>query len=453
MTIMTLESLAQQVASGQIDTVLVAFVDMQGRLMGKRFHAAHFLDSAGSGTHCCNYLIATDLDMATPEGYDAVNWQKGFGDYALKPDLATLRPVPWLNATALVICDLFDPATDAPIALSPRQILRTQIERARAMGFEPMMATELEFFLFARSYDEIRASGWRDLETLVRYNQDYSIQFGAREEHIMQPVRNALYAMGVPVENTKGEAEAGQHELNIRYADGMLACDQHVISKQAVKEIAFQKGHGATFMAKWQADKVGSAAHLHQSLFEGGRNVFHDPKGDHGMSGLMRSYVAGLLKYAPDCLLLMAPYINSYKRFVPGTFAPTRIAWSVDNRTAGFRLVGENTRAVRVETRIPGSDMNPYLTAASQLAAGLAGIEEGLDLAPPSTGDIYGDDRAPDVPSTIEAALAAFQGSEMLRTALGPEVIAHYSRAAEVEIEDYARAVTDYELRRGFEKA
>jgi glutamine synthetase len=450
---MSFETLAQRAQTGEIDTVLVCIIDMQGRLMGKRFHVAHFLEHAQEGTHCCNYLLATDLEMNTPDGYATTSWQSGYGDYVVKPDLATLRPVPWLEATAMVLCDLLDPRTEAPVPQSPRQILKAQIARAGALGFAPMMATELEFFLFARSYDAIRESGWRDLETLVRYNQDYSIQFTGREEYIMRPVRNALHAMGVPVESSKGEAETGQEELNIRYGGALTAADQHVLAKQAVKEIAEQRGHGATFMAKWRSDRVGSAAHLHQSLFAEGRNVFHDPDGAHGMSALMGHYVAGLLKYAPDCTLLMAPYINSYKRFVPGTFAPTKLAWSVDNRTSAFRLVGEGSKGVRIECRIPGADMNPYLACAAQLAAGLAGIEEELPLPPAATGDIYGAEDVPEVPSTLREATAIFRKSKMLRKALGGPVVDHYTRAAEVEQEDYDRVITDYELRRGFEKA
>ncbi|MCR8546722.1 glutamine synthetase family protein [Salipiger sp. P9] len=452
MAVLTLDALTAQANSGETDTVLVCAVDMQGRLMGKRYHVAHFLEHAQDEAHCCNYLLATDLEMGTPEGYATTSWQLGYGDYLMKPDLGTLRPVPWLDGTVLVLCDLLDPKTHAPVPQSPRQILKTQIERAGALGFTPMMATELEFFLFARDYNSIRASGFRDLETLIKVNQDYSIQMTGREEYIMRPVRNTLYAMGIPVENTKGEAETGQEELNIRYAGALGAADHHTLAKQAVKEIAEQKGHAATFMAKWRADRLGSAAHLHQSLFADGENAFHDPEGAHGMSKTMGHYVAGLLKYAPETMLLLAPYINSYKRFIPGTFAPTKIAWSVDNRTAGFRLVGEGGKGVRIECRIPGADMNPYLACAAQLAAGLAGIEEELPLPAPARGDLYAMEEIPEVPATLRAATETFRASKMLRKTLGDAVVDHYTRAAEVEQEDFDRAVTDYELRRGFER-
>jgi glutamine synthetase len=450
---MSFDTLTSLVVSGEIDTVLVCAVDMQGRLVGKRFHAANFLESGHEETHCCNYLLATDLEMATPDGYAATSWAAGYGDYTLKPDLTTLCPVPWLEGTALVLGDFLDHHSHAPVPHSPRQILKAQVARAAAMGLVPMMATELEFFLFERSYDEIRASGFRALDPLVKYNQDYSIQFSTRDEHVLRPVRNALVAMGIPVENTKGEAEIGQEELNIRYGDAVTACDRHTLAKHAVKEIAAQKGHAATFLPKWNARRVGSAAHIHQSLFRDGENVFHEAGAPHGMSQTMRHYVAGLLKYAPDCMLLMAPYINSYKRFVPGTFAPTKAAWSIDNRTAGFRLVGEDTKGVRIECRIPGSDMNPYLACAGQLAAGLAGIEEGLELSDPVRGDVYGMTDVADVPHTLARATEAFRTSAMLRAAFGDAVVDHYTRAAEVEQEDFDRAVTDYEIARGFERA
>ncbi|MCA0997724.1 glutamine synthetase family protein [Alloyangia pacifica] len=450
---MTLDQLKDAAKSGEIDTVLACIIDMQGRLQGKRFHISNFLEQAINETHCCNYLLATDLVMSTPEGFASTSWASGYGDYVMKPDLATLRPVPWLEGTAMILCDVMDHHTHAPAFESPRQILQAQIARAEAMGLTPMMATELEFFLYARSFDEIRHSGWRDLETLSPYNQDYSIQLTSREEYVLRPIRNHLYAMGVPVECTKGEAETGQEELNIRYADALACADHHALAKHAVKEIAHQHGHAATFMSKWQADKVGSAAHIHQSLFAGDDNAFYDKDGAHGMSQTMKHYVAGLLKYAPDVTLFMAPYINSYKRFAPGTFAPTKTAWSIDNRTAGFRLVGEDSKGVRIECRIPGSDMNPYLACAAQLAAGLAGIEEKLDLPDPAQGDVYGMDDVPDVPSTLRAAILAFDGSKMMRAAFGDKVVDHYAHAAKIEQQDFDRAVTDYELARGFERA
>ncbi|MEJ6393002.1 glutamine synthetase family protein [Gymnodinialimonas sp. 2305UL16-5] len=441
------------IASGALDTVLVCMVDMQGRLMGKRFHAEAFLDIAEDETHCCNYLLATDLAMATPDGYKASSWEQGYGDYVMRPDLSTMRPVPWLEGTAMVLCDVLDHHTHAPVPHAPREVLKRQIARAEAMGLSPIMATELEFFLFHGTHDQIADNGFRDMRPISHYNEDYHIFQTSKEEPVMRPIRNHLRAMGVPVEGTKGEAEAGQEELNIRYADALACADHHTLAKHAVKEIAHQQGFAATFLPKLSADSVGSAAHIHQSLFKDGANAFHDPARPLGKSALMDSYMAGLLKYAGDTTYFLAPYINSYKRFAKGTFAPTRIVWSVDNRTAAFRLVGEATRGVRVECRIPGSDMNPYLGLAAMLAAGLAGIYENLSLDAPFAGDAYADGDTAHIPGTLSEARSALIDSAMLRKAMGSAVIDHYARAAEWEIEEFDRAVTDYEIARGFEKA
>ncbi|MEM9105035.1 MAG: glutamine synthetase family protein [Pseudomonadota bacterium] len=450
---MTFDDLKTAVSDGTIDTVLACIIDMQGRLMGKRFVARHFVDSAWEETHCCDYLLATDLEMATPSGYVASSWERGYGDYVMKPDLSTLRPVPWLEGTALVLCDVLDHHTHEPVPHAPRSILKHQVERLQAKGLSPVMATELEFFLFEKSYDEVRKSGYRDLAPISGYNEDYNIFQTSKEESIMRPLRNHLVAMGVPVENSKGEAEAGQEELNIRYADALACADHHTLAKHAVKEIAWMQGHAATFLPKWDHTKVGSSSHIHQSLWHDGGNAFQDAGGKHGMSDLMRNYVAGLIKYTPDMMVFLAPYVNSYKRFAKGTFAPTKSAWSVDNRTAGYRLCGDGTAAVRIECRIGGSDFNPYLALAAQLAAGLAGVEEALDLAEPVTGDVYEMKDAPDIPATLREATEHLRGSTMLRTALGKDVVEHYVRCAEWEQEEFDRVVTDWEIARGFERA
>lgn len=446
------ETLKSQVADGTIDTVLVCLVDMQGRLMGKRFLAQHFVDGAWEETHCCNYLLATDLEMATPDGYASTSWQAGYGDYVMKPDLTTLRPVPWLEGTALVLCDVLNHHTHQDVSHSPRAILKRQIARLDTLGFSAMMATELEFFLFEKSFDDIRKSGFRDLTPISPYNEDYHIFQTTKEEHVMRPIRNHLYAAGIPIENTKGEAEAGQEELNIKYAAAMDCADHHTIAKHAIKEIAWQQGHAASFLPKLHADKTGSSSHVHQSLWKNGKPAFYDPKGEYGMSELMKQYMAGLIKYAPDMTYFLAPYVNSYKRFQKGTFAPTGSTWSVDNRTAGFRLCGEGSKAVRLECRIGGSDLNPYLAMAVQIAAGLKGIEDALELAPPMKGDAYATD-AGGIPTNLRDARDALNGSSMLRAALGEDVVDHYSRCAEVELEDFDRVVTDYEIARGFERA
>jgi len=452
-TPLTFDALKQQVADGSIDTVLAVMVDMQGRLMGKRLVAQFFIDSGWEETHCCNYLLATDLEMATPEGFASTSWQSGYGDYVMKPDLSTLRPVPWLEGTAMVLCDVLDHATHKDVPHSPRAVLKRQLARLEAMGLDALMATELEFFLFAKSFDEIRRDGFRNLEPISAYNEDYHILQTTKEEGIMRPIRNHLYAAGIPVEGTKGEAEAGQEELNIKYGAPMDCADHHSIAKHAIKEIAWAQGHAVTFLPKWNENRVGSASHVHQSLWKDGSSLFYDPDKPHGMSDLMRSYIAGLIKYAPDITVFLAPYVNSYKRFQKGTFAPTGTAWSVDNRTAGFRLCGADSKAVRVECRIGGSDMNPYLAMAAQLAAGLAGLKENLDLGAPLSGDAYAARDVDHIPANLRDAAAALKASKMLREALGDDVVDHYTRAATWEQEEFDRVVTDYEIKRGFERA
>ncbi len=446
------DDLKTAVADGTIDTVLVCFTDMQGRLMGKRFHAGNFVEHGHHETHCCNYLLATDLEMATPDGYAATSWAQGYGDYTMIPDLTTLRPVPWLAGTAMVLCDVIDHHTHAPVPHDPRAMLKAQVARAEAMGLTPMMATELEFFLFEKSLDDLRATGYRDLAPLGKYNEDYHIFATTKEEAIMRPLRNHLVAAGIPVEGTKGEAEAGQEELNIRYAAALDCADHHTIAKTAVKEIAWQHGRSASFLPKLAPNKVGSSSHVHMSLWRDGANAFFDGSAAHGMSALMRQAVAGLIAYAPDYTFFLAPYVNSYKRFAKGTFAPTRTAWSVDNRTAAFRLCGEATRGVRIECRIGGSDLNPYLAQAAMLAAACKGIEDGLALPDPVRGDVYDSD-AGEIPRTLRAATETLRNSAMLRAAFGDGVIDHYTRCAAWEQEEFDRAVTDWEIARGFEKA
>ncbi|MEM9974443.1 MAG: glutamine synthetase family protein [Pseudomonadota bacterium] len=450
---LTFEALIEHVAVGTIDTVLVCLVDMQGRLMGKRFHAQEFVDRAWEETHCCNYLLATDLEMGTPDGYAATSWRAGYGDYVMKPDLGTLRLTPWLEGTAMVLCDVLDHHTHAPVPHSPRAILKRQVERAEAMGLTPMMATEIEFFLFEKSYRDIAQSGYRELTPISAYNEDYHILQTTKEEGVMRALRNHLYAAGVPVENTKGEAETGQEELNIRYADALDCADHHTIAKHATKEIAWASGHAASFLAKWHHAKVGSASHVHLSLWKDGENAFYAEGADLAMSPLMQQAVAGMIAYAPDYTVLLAPYVNSYKRFQKGSFAPTKTVWSVDNRTAGFRLVGDGTKSVRIECRIGGSDMNPYLAQAALVAAGLKGIEEGLQLAAPTKGDVYEDERAREIPVTLRAATETFRNSQMLRAAMGDDVVDHYTRCAEIEQEEFDAVVTDWEVARGFERA
>jgi len=450
---LTFDALKSQVKDGTIDTVLVCFVDMQGRLTGKRFHAVNFVETSYNETHCCNYLLATDLEMATPDGYASTSWEKGYGDYVMKPDLSTLRPVPWLEGTAMVLCDILDHHTHEEVPHAPRTILKRQIAKLADLGFDAMMATELEFFLFEKSFDDIRKSGFRDLAPISGYNEDYHIFQTTKEEGVMRRVRNHLYAAGLPIENTKGEAESGQEELNIRYSSAMDCADHHTIAKHAIKEIAWQQGQAVTFLPKWDAARVGSSSHVHQSLWKDGKPAFYEKDAKLGMSQLMEHYMAGLIAYAPDYTFFLAPYVNSYKRFSKGTFAPTKTVWSIDNRTAGFRLCGDGTKGVRVECRIGGSDLNPYLAQAAMLAAGIQGIVEKMKLAPPTTGDVYEDAKARDIPQTLRAATETLRNSDFLRSAMGDDVIDHYTRCAEWEQEEFDRAVTDWEIARGFERA
>ena len=450
---LTLDALTAAVSRGEIDTVLVAGVDMQGRLMGKRFHAQFFINGGYKETHCCNYLLAVDMEMTTVQGYKSSNWQTGYGDYVMKPDMATLRLVPWLPGTALVLCDMLD-HHHQPVAHSPRQILKRQVERARAMGFEPMMATELEFYLFENSYESLRDSNFAGLKPISAYNEDYHIFQTTKEEDVMRAVRNGLYAAGIPIENSKGEADSGQEEVNYRYSDALDTADNHTITKHGIKEIAWTKGRSVTFMAKYDHRKAGSSSHCHQSLWtHDGKPAFFDAKDKHGMSGLMKRYIAGQLAYAREMTVFLAPYVNSYKRFTVGMFAPTKAVWSADNRTAGFRVCGEGTKAIRVECRIPGSDINPYLTCAALLAAGLAGIEEKLELEPEMKGDMYSAGGVREIPHNLREAADLLNSSTMFREAFGDDVIDHYHHAAQWEISETDRVVTDFEIQRLLERA
>lgn len=352
----------------------------------------------------------------------------------------------------MVLCDVLDHHGQAEIAHSPRAMLKAQIGRAEAMGYGAVAAAELEFFIFAKSFEEMAAEGYADLTPISAYNEDYHILQTTKEEGVMRRLRNELYASGIPVEGSKGEAEAGQEELNIRYGSAMQAAENHTIAKHAAKEIGWQQGHAVSFLPKWHASRVGSASHVHLSLMCAGKPAFFDKDDDLGMSDLARHYLGGLLKYASDITVLMAPYVNSYKRFQKGSFAPTRKVWSVDNRTAAFRICGAGTKAVRVECRVPGADMNPYLAIAGLLAAGLAGIEEKLEPGAPLGGDTYEGDAAY-IPTNLRDATETLRGSQMLRAAMGDDVVDHYVRMAEWEQEAFDASVTDWEIARGFERA
>lgn len=450
---LSFDELKDEVLAGRIDTVIVAMVDMQGRLMGKRFHASNFLEASHHETHCCNYLLTVDMDMTPVPGYASASWKAGYGDYVLRPDMATLHRVPWLEGTAMVLGDVLDHHSHEEVPVSPRAVLKKQVARAKAMGFDAMMATELEFFLFADSYAELRDQNWQAPKTWGSHNIDYSIFGTTKEEEVMRAVRNGLYGAGIPVECSKGEAEVGQEEINAKYSDALDAADNHTIIKNGVKEIAFGKGRSVTFMAKYDHRRAGSSAHIHQSLWTKGQPAFLDKSGTHGMSKVMEHYLAGLLTHAREITYFLAPYVNSYKRFVVGMFAPTKAVWSFDNRTAGFRICGEDSKGIRVECRIGGADLNPYLALAALLAAGLDGIEKKLPLEPVFGGDAYNAADVREVPKSLGEAVTLMTGSQMLRAAFGDAVVDHYTRAATWEIEEQNRVVTDWELIRGLERA
>jgi glutamine synthetase len=451
---LSLEELIAAVRAGGIDTVLVAMVDMQGRLVGKRFQAEFFVDSAHDETHACDYLLANDIDMEPVPGYAAASWDKGYGDFILKPDLATLRKLPWLDGTALVLADVLD-HRHVEVAHSPRALLKRQAERLAAKKMRAFCASELEFYLFDETYRSAAAKRYSNLETAGSYIEDYHILQTSKEEGVMRAIRRGLEGAAIPVENSKGEWGPGQEEINVRYADALEMADRHVILKNAIKEIAHAQGKAVTFMAKWRYDLAGSSAHVHLSLWDakGAKSLFHAPEADYGMSEVMRAFVAGQLKYARDITYFLAPYINSYKRFQVGTFAPTRAVWSRDNRTAGFRLCGERSKAIRIECRIGGADLNPYLAFAALLAAGISGIEEKLTLAPPFAGDAYAGTSLPEIPKTLREAIECLAGSELLRQAFGDAVVEHYVHTAKWEQFENDRRITDWELMRGFERA
>ena len=449
-----LQELRAAVSAGEIDTVIVAFVDMFGRLIGKRFHAEFFCDSAHQETHACNYLLANDIDMEPVPGYRAASWTQGYGDFVMKPVMSTLRRIPWLSRTALVLTDVLDHhGHDLPH--SPRAMLKSQCARLAARNMQAFTASELEFYLFRETYASAHAKHYEQLRTASEYMQDYHILATTKEEGVMQAIRNGIHAAGIPVENSKGEWGRGQEELNVHYTDALTMADRHVIMKNGIKEIADLQGWAVTFMAKWHYDLAGSSCHVHASLWDaaGKQPLFFDASAEHGMSALMRQFMAGQLKYAAEISYFLAPFINSYKRFQQtGTFAPTRIVWSDDNRTAGFRLCGARSKAIRTECRIGGADLNPYLAFAGLLATGLAGIDEELELPPAFSGDAYAQESLAHIPGTLREAMSALDNSVLLRKTFGDDVVEHYVRTAAWEQAQYDRRITDWELKRGFER-
>ena len=442
---LTQEDLASQVERGEVDTVIVAFTDMQGRLMGKRVDAEYFVESSSQGesTEGCNYLLTVDMEMDPVPGYDMASWERGYGDFDLHPDFGTLRRIPWLEATALVLCDVAW-HDGSPVRPSPRQVLRGQIEHARRLGFEPMFGSELEFYLLKETYAEAHQKHYRDLTPSVHYNLDYHILATTYAEAFIRAVRKGMKGAGIRVEGSKGEAWPGQHEINFRFADALTMADNHVIYKNGIKEMAHQHGCSVTFMAKPDHTWIGSSCHVHSSLWHDNRNTFD------GESVTFRQYLAGQIACVSELAIFIAPSVNSYKRYAPGTWAPTTLAWGHDNRTCGFRIVGHGQH-LRTETRIPGADVNPYLAFAALLAAGLYGIENKLELPPAFSGNAYESD-IQRFPHTLRDAIAALENGEMARNALGDDVVAHYLNFAHTEQALFDKIVTNYERERLFER-
>ncbi len=450
---LTIEELGSRVSAEEIETVIVAFSDHYGRLMGKRFDAEFFLQSiAQHGTHGCDYLLTTDMEMEPVPGYEFANWEAGYGDFHLVPDLNTLRTAAWLDRTALVICDIKD---DKDLTVeAPRSILTAQLDKARTMGYDVMAASELEYYTFTNSYRSAHETGYNDLRPLGWYLEDYHILQGTRSEEFTAAARRHLKNSGVPVENSKGEWGLGQHELNVRYAPILDMADRHTVYKQCLRELADQMGLSVTFMAKFDEDQAGSSCHLHISLWTGDDNAFTggETLGPvQQTSDVFRWFLGGWIKYVPDVMPFYAPTVNSYKRFVDASWAPTRIAWSYDNRTAGFRVVGKG-KSLRIECRIPGADCNPYLAFAASLASGLQGIQEKAEPPECFAGDVYAARHLPGVPLTLNEALHTFENSDFAKQAFGEKVVRHYSHFYRTETEAFEKAVTDWERKRYFER-
>jgi glutamine synthetase len=442
---LSLEELRADVERGEVDTIVVAFTDMQGRLLGKRLHAEYFLEDevVHHGVEGCNYLLALEMEMDPVPGYELASWERGYGDFVLVPDLGTLRRIPWLEATALVLCDVtWHDGT--PVAPSPRQVLRRQLDRAEALGFTPMFGSELEFFLLQETYAEAHAKHYRDLTPSVPYILDYHILATTYDEPFLRQIRNGMHAAGIRVETSKGEAWPGQQEVNFRFADALAMADNHTIYKNGAKEIAHLNGCSITFMAKPDHTWIGNSCHIHSSLWRGDESAFEDDR------SVFDPYLAGQIACARELALFLAPTINSYKRYAAGSWAPTTLAWGYDNRTCGFRVVGKG-RGLRVETRIPGGDVNPYLAFAALLAAGLHGIENGLELAPPLEGNAYVSD-AERFPGTLREAVSALEEGSVARGALGAEVVDHYLNYGRTEQGLFDQVVTGYERERMFER-
>ena len=452
--LLTLAELQQKTASGDIETVIVAFTDHYGRLMGKRYDAEFFLESAVTdGSHGCDYLLTTDMEMEPVSGYTFANWELGYGDFHLVPDLATLRVADWLDRTALVLCDVSHGDTHQLLPEAPRSLLREQLKQVQALGYHCFAASELEYFVFENTYRQAFDQHYQDLKPAGWYLEDYHIQQGTRTEAFTSAARRHLKRSGVPVENSKGEWGLGQHELNIRYAEALDMADRHVVYKQCLRELADTMGLSVTFMAKFAGDRAGSSCHIHLSLWHNEQNAFagDQPLGPVLGSDVFRWFLGGWIAHVPDVMPFYAPTVNSYKRYVDNSWAPTRLAWSYDNRTAGFRVVGKGA-SLRIECRIPGADCNPYLAFAAALASGLDGIRQKTEPPPIFTGDIYAAAHLPRVPYSLREATEGFANSAFARAAFGSAAVDHYAHFFRMEQQAFDRAVTDWERKRYFER-
>lgn len=451
---LSVQELKNSVEEGVIETIVVGFTDHYGRLLGKRFDAEFFLESAlTDGTHSCDYLLTTDIGMEPIPGYEFANWELGYGDFHLVPDLSSLRIADWLDRTALVLCDLINEKEHRNISVAPRSILRKQLESAEKEGYDCQGASELEYYVFENSYKQAAEIYYHDLKPVGWYLEDYHILQATRMEPFTAAARRHLRNSGVPVENSKGEWGLGQHELNVRYTDLLQMSDRHVVYKQCLKELADSQGLSVTFMAKYHEDRAGSSCHLHISLWNGDQNAFAGNEDLHGIkcTEIFRWFLGGWIKYASDVMPFYAPTVNSYKRYVAASWAPTKLAWSYDNRTAGFRVVGKG-KSLRIECRIPGADCNPYLAFAASLACGLRGIKDQIEPPAIFEGDVYAADNLPSVPTSLSEATQMFADSDFNKETFGEEVVKHYSHFFVKEQEAYDKAVTDWERKRYFEQ-
>ena len=446
---LTRDDLLALIDKGEIDTVVTAVTDMQGRLQGKRVDAQYFADDLKTGiVEGCSYLLASDVDMRTVDGFALTSWERGYGDLAFKADFSTIRMVPWFDKTVIVFCDV-ETTDGVPVSPSPRQVLQRQVDRLAERGWHGLTGTELEFIVFNTSYEEAWNAGYRNMVPANQYNVDYSLQGTSRIEPLLGRIRRSMRGAGMVVESVKGECNFGQHEVAFKYSTLIDKCDEHGLYKLGAKEIAAQEGQSLTFMAKYD-EREGNSCHIHLSLRDQeDRPVFAGDRA-HGMSLLFEQFLAGQLKYGREMSLLLAPNINSYKRFVEGSFAPTALLWGIDNRTCAFRVVGHGP-AIRFECRIPGGDVNQYMAIAALVAAGLRGVDEELELAPAFVGNAYVAD-APRVPTTLREAMELFDQSQVARDAFGDEVVDHYVQAARVEVDTFNAAITDWERYRGFER-